>query len=113
MKKVLYTKQVLLQLKESVQQLVEQGYFSEEDYAVDYIRDIFRYFSLNLSNLVTYDAPNYFDRYIVDGHRLKYVKYCKSNRTTWYAFFEELEDVYSVVYLGNNHLIGHHLNIEL
>lgn len=113
MKDVVFTEQALLQLKESVQELVNQGYFSEEDYAVDYVRDIFRYFSLNLSNLVTYDAPAYFDRYKVDGHDLKYVKYCKSSRTTWYAFFEELPRVNSIVYLGNNHLIGHHLDLQI
>ena len=30
-----------------------------------------------------------------------------------YAFFEELENVYSIVYLGNNQLIGHRLDIAL
>lgn len=113
MKQVLYSRQALLQLEESIQQLVEQGYFSEEDYAVDYIRDIFRYFSLNLQNLVSHPAPAYFTRYRVDGSTLFYVKYRKSSHTTWYAFYEELENAYSIVYLGNNHLIGHHLDIDL
>ena len=113
MKEVLYSRQALLQLEESVSQLVEQGYFSEEDYAVDYVRDIFRYFALNLHNLLAHDAPEYFNRYSVDHRKLCYVKYRKSNHTTWYAFFEELEKVFSIVYLGNNHLIGHHLDIQL
>ena len=39
MKKVRYSVEVELQLKESIDQLVERGYFSEEDYAVSYIRD--------------------------------------------------------------------------
>lgn len=113
MKEVVYTNQALLQLEESVQQLVEQGYFGEEDYAVDYVRDIFRYFSLNLNNLVSYEAPEYFERYKVDGKPLHFVMYRKSTRTTWYAFYEELEKVDSIVYLGNNHLIGHKLDINL
>lgn len=46
MKEVVYTKQALLQFEESVKELVEQGYFGEEDYAVIYMRDIFRYFAL-------------------------------------------------------------------
>lgn len=113
MKEVVYTRQALLQFEENVKELVEQRYFSEEDYAVDYMRDIFRYFALNLQNSVRVKAPAYFERYKVDGKDLYYVRYRKSYRTTWYAFFEELEKVYSIVYLGNNQLIGHRLEISL
>lgn len=113
MKQVLFHEQALLQLEDSVQQLVEKGYFSEEFYAVDYVRDIFRYFSLNLTHLVARRAPEYFNRYCVDGKDLYYVAYSKSNRTTWYAFYEELENAYSVVYLGNNQFIGHHLDLTI
>lgn len=113
MKNVLFHKQALLQLEENVLQLVEKGYFSEEYYALDYVRDIFRYFSLNLNNLVRHDAPAYFSRYCVDSKQLYYVAYCKSSKTTWYAFFEDLEDAYSIVYLANNQLIGHHLDVSL
>ncbi len=42
MKEVVYTRQSLLQFEESVKELVEQRYFSEEDYAVDYMRAISR-----------------------------------------------------------------------
>ncbi|MBQ9427585.1 MAG: hypothetical protein IJU36_08170 [Paludibacteraceae bacterium] len=113
MKEVVYTRQALLQFEENVKVLVEQRYFSEEDYALDYMREIFRYFALNLQNSVRVKAPTYFDRYKVDGKDLYYVRYRKSYRTTWYAFFEELEKVYSIVYLGNNQLIGHRLEISL
>ena len=113
MKEVVYTRQALLQFEESVRELVEQQYFSEEDYAVDYMRDIFRYFALNLQNSIRVKAPDYFDRYKVDGQVVLYIRYRKSSRTTWYAFFEELENVYSIVYLANNQLIGHRLDISL
>lgn len=113
MKQVVYTEQSLLQFEESVKELVEQHYFSEEEYAVDYMREIFRYFSLNLQNSIIVKAPEYFSRYKVDGTKLYYVRYRKSSRTTWYAFFEELENVYSIVYLANNNLIGHRLDICL
>ena len=63
MKEVVYTKQALLQFEESVKELVEQGYFGEEDYAIMYMRDIFRYFALNLQNSVSVAAPEYFNRY--------------------------------------------------
>ena len=97
MKEVVYTKQALLQFEESVKELVEQGYFGEEDYAIMYMRDIFRYFALNLQNSVSVAAPEYFNRYCVDGK----------------TFYEELENVYSIVYLANNKLIGHLLDISL
>ena len=113
MKAVVYTRQALLQFEESVKELVEQRYFSEEDYAVNYMREIFRYFALNLQNSVSVKAPEYFDKYKVDGKELFYVRYRKSSRTTWYAFYEDLGYAFSIVYLANNNLIGHHLEITL
>ena len=113
MKEVVYTQQTLLQFEENVKELVEQGYFGDEDYAIMYMRDIFKYFALNLQNSVAVEAPPYFNRYSVDGHKLHYVRYRKNSHTTWYAFYEELENVYSIVYLANNKLIGHLLNISL
>ena len=113
MKEVVYTPQALLQFEESVRALVEQNYFSEEDYAVDYMRNIFRHFALNLQYSVKTKSPSYFERYTVDGKELFYVTYRKSSRTTWYAFYEELENVYSIVYLATNQLIGHRLDISL
>lgn len=113
MKEVVYTPQALLQFEESVRALVEQNYFSEEDYAVDYMRNIFRHFALNLQYSVKTKSPSYFERYTVDGKELFYVTYRKSSCTTWYAFYEELENVYSIVYLATNQLIGHRLDISL
>ena len=75
MKEVVYTEQVLLQFEESVTKLVEQRYFGDEDYAVNYMRDIFRYFALNLQNSVSVVAPEYFNRYSVDGKQLPRQQY--------------------------------------
>ena len=108
MKTVRYAVEVEIQLKESIEQLVERGYFSEEDYAVNYIRDLVTYFQLNLDHLTAFDAPEYFERYNNNQH-LKYAIYRKSNRTTWYAFFKESCDALTIVYLANNHLMGHHI----
>ena len=44
-------------------------------------------------------------------NEVKYVSYRKNHRTTWYAFIEEYDDYVSVVYLNNNHVIGHLLEI--
>lgn len=102
---------VLDQLSESVQALVEKNYFSDEDYAVSYLTDIVRFFQLNIDHLVVRPAPAYFKRFCVMTNELKYVSYRKNRRTTWYAFFEEYGDYVSVVYLNNNHVIGHLLEI--
>ncbi|MCQ2053637.1 MAG: hypothetical protein MJZ03_06885 [archaeon] len=107
MKKVIYSRLVEIFLLDSITQLVERGYFSEEEYAVIYIRELITYFSLNLNNLVSYEAPSYFNRY---GDHLQYAMFNKSARTTWYAFFEETDTEFHIKYLGNNHLIGQYLN---
>ena len=107
MKTVRYAVEVEIQMKESIEQLVERGYFSEEDYAVNYIRDLVTYFQLNLDHLTAFEASEYFARY---GTNLKYAIYRKSSRTTWYAFFQDSPDALTIVYLANNHLMGHHMD---
>lgn len=106
MKKVIFSKYVEDLLFESITQLVEKGYFSEEEYAVVYIRELVTFFSLNLNNLLSYKSPAFFNKY---GTNMKYAMFHKSSRTTWYAFFEETETEYHIKYIGNNHLIGHYL----
>lgn len=111
MKQFRIEKIVLDQLSESVQALVEKNYFSDEDYAVSYLTDVVRFFQLNIDHLVVRPAPTYFKRFCVMTNDLKYVSYRKNRRTTWYAFFEEYDDIMSIVYLNNNHVIGHLLEI--
>ena len=112
MKQFRIEKIVLDQLSESVRVLVEKNYFSDEDYAVSYLIDIVRFFQLNIDHLVVRSAPTYFKRFCVMTSDLKYVAYRKNRHTTWYAFFEEYDDIISVVYLNNNHVIGHLLEID-
>ena len=111
MKQFRIEKIVLDQLSESVQALVDKNYFSDEDYAVSYLVDIVRFFQLNIDHLVVKPAPSYFKRYCVMTNEVKYVSYRKNHRTTWDAFIEEYDDYVSVVYLNNNHVIGHLLEI--
>lgn len=97
-------------MEDSIRELVNQNYFSSEDYAVQYVEDILQYFFLNFHNLVVTKAPDYFNQFSIGGGDLKFVRYSKNARTTWYAFFEEFESMYSINYLANNHFIGQHLN---
>ena len=112
MKQFRIEKIVLDQLDDSVRALVERNYFSDEDYAVSYLIDIVRFFQLNIDHMLAKPAPAYFKRYCVITTDLKYVSYRKNSRTTWYAFFEEYDNYISVVYLNNNHVIGHLLELN-
>lgn len=112
MKQFRIEKIVLDQLSESVQELVDKNYFSDEDYAVSYLIDIVRFFQLNYAHLIVRSAPVYFKRYCVMTSQLKYLSYRKNRNTTWYAFFEAYDDTISVVYLNNNHMIGHLLDMN-
>lgn len=111
MKQVLYSEQAINLLEEDVRRLVAGGYFSDEDYAVEYIRNILQFFSLNFNHLTPSPAPEFFGQFRMSDQLLQYVKYCKNRQITWYAFFEELASIYSVVYVANNRLIGHHLEL--
>lgn len=113
MKQVTYDEQAALLLRDIISELVEKNYFSEEDYAVTYIREMVMFFQWNMNSLVSHDAPEYFNRFSVHHTPLKYVSFRKSARTTWYAFYEEDETSKTIVYVANNHLIGHKLGIDL
>lgn len=111
MRNIRYDFQVESQLEDSIRQLVERQYFSEEDYAIEYMRNVINYFQLNLNNNISYEAPSYFNRYGY-GQPLYYSLYRKSTRTSWYAFYEKTDSHFNIVYLGTNHLIGHYLDIH-
>lgn len=113
MKKVEYDEQTVVLLREIVRELVEKGYFGEEDYAVNYIREIVMYFQWNINSLIAREAPSYFNRFSISSKPLQYVAFRKSARTTWYAFYEESDTTKKIVYVANNHLIGHKLEISL
>lgn len=109
MKQIRFHECVVSSMEESVHSLVEKNYFSDEEYSVQYVREILNYFQLNLCELKAIEAPASFERYCIDTKSLKYVRYRRNAHTTWYAFFEDLEQIYSVVYIANNHQIGHKL----
>lgn len=113
MKKVEYDEQTIALLREIVHELVEKGYFGEEDYAVNYIREIVMYFQWNMNSLIPREAPSFFQKYTIHNKPLQYVTFRKSARTTWYAFYEENDTTKTIVYVANNHLIGHKLEISL
>ena len=114
MTKVLFLPEVVDQFLELAEVLYQKGYLRFKDVAIDYSEQLFRDIQTNLPLKVKKDAPSYFRRY---GNGLFYSSFAKNKHTTWYVFYsvheQDDQTVYLVRYLGNNHIIAHHLVEEL
>ena len=110
MRKVVAITAVTSHIIETVCLLVENGYFSDEDYAVEYMFDVLDYFSLNIEQLVHREVPTYFQRL---GYHVYYSLYRKSRSTTWYVFFEKDANTVRLLHLATNHTIGHLLELDI
>jgi hypothetical protein len=91
--------------------LYEKEYFSFEDYALEYVEDLFFDIKENLPIRQHKSAP---ERYAKYGDDLYYASFVKNKRTTWYAFFTKYQDensevIYLIRYIGNNHTEAQHL----
>ena len=100
-------------LLELVITLTEKGYFSYEEDAKDYVKELFTEIKTNLPKMKHKSAPKYYEKY---GKDLYYVTIRKNKRTHWYPFFskyvENGETIYLVCYIGNNHTEARHLSDE-
>ena len=110
MTKVLFLPEVVDQFLELAEVLYEKGYLGFKEIAVNYSEQLFRDIHANLPLKVKKGAPTYFKRY---GNDLFYSSFSKNRHTTWYVFYSIYElngqTVYLVRYLGNNHVLAHHL----
>ena len=90
--------------------LFEKGYFSYEDSARKYVKDLYDDIKTTLPTHSQKLAPKHFEAY---GKNMKYVSFPKSKRTTWYVFFttylENGEEIYLVRYIANNHTVAQYL----
>lgn len=110
MTKVLFLPEVVDQFLELAEVLYKNGYLGFKDTAIDYAEHLFHDIKDNLPIKVKKDAPSHFERF---GKGLFYSSFPKNKQTTWYVFYSIYEidgdSVYLVRYLGNNHVIAHHL----
>ena len=110
MTKVLFLPEVVDQFLELAEVLFDKGYLGLKEAAVNYSEQLFRDIQTNLPLKVKKGAPAYFSRY---GKDLLYSSFSKNRHTTWYVFYsiyqQEGQTIYLVRYLGNNHVIAHHL----
>lgn len=92
--------------------LYDEGYFSFEENAIEYVTDLFADIEQNLPAKSKKPAPPFFDRY---GKNLYYASFKKSKHTQWYVFFTIHTDAFSdtqtflIKYVSNNHMISQHL----
>jgi hypothetical protein len=104
------TPTVIEDLQNLIDILYDNGYFSFEETAVNYVVDLFNDIKINLPNRLHKPAPQYFDKYEKD---MFYATFKKNNRTIWYVFFTKYNDngdtIFLVHYIANNHTIAQHL----
>ena len=95
-----------------MQILYNEGYFSFEANAIEYVADLFADIELNLPAKSRKPAPPYFEKY---GKELYYASFRKSRHTQWYVFFTIHTNTFSdtqtflIRYVSNNHMISQHL----
>ena len=112
--KVLFLPEVVDQFLELAEILYDKGYLGFEEVAQAYSEQLFRDIQTNLPVKVGKGAPAYFDRY---GSDMLYSAFPRNKQTVWYVFYSvhtvDGEIVYLVRYLTNNHVVAHHLNLDL
>jgi len=108
--KVLAIPKVLKYIESLVPVLYEQGYFSFEDSARKYVKDLYDDIQTNLPTKQHKPASKYFDKY---GKNMEYAVFKKNKNTSWYVFFkkyrENKETIYLIRYIGNNHTVAQYL----
>jgi hypothetical protein len=90
--------------------LFKEEYFSYEENARQYVKELFDEIEKYLPTRSKKPAPKYFDKY---GTGMYYAVFKKSKRTSWYAFFrvyrKDGETYYQVRHVTNNHTVAHFL----
>jgi len=108
--KVLVIPRALDYIESLVPILYENGYFSYEEDAQKYIKNLYDDIKTILPVRIHRPAPKYFNKY---GKNMKYAFFKKNNNTTWYVFFKLYnkngEKIFLVRYIANNHTIAQYL----
>jgi len=107
---VIFTPKVLLYFEDLIITLYDKGYFCFLETSKRYVEELIDDILATLPTRQHRPAPKYFDRY---GKNMYYAVFKKNKHTSWYAFFTKYEENYKTFYLvryiGNNHIVVHHL----
>lgn len=109
MKRIVLSLEFLDELEVLFDILVEQGFFSYDEYALKYIDDIEHFITSSIHAYPKRKAPTLFAKY---GTDLKYIAYRKNAHTTWYILFEETESAFFIRHITNNHVSGQYFNAD-
>ena len=109
MKRVVLSHEFVDELEELFDILVERGFLSYDEYALQYIDDIEQFINSSIHAYPKRKAPVLFAKY---GKDLKYIAYRKNAHTTWYVLFEETDYAFFVRHITNNHVSGQYFNTE-
>ncbi|MDR2950955.1 MAG: hypothetical protein LBV71_17345 [Prevotella sp.] len=108
--KIKFTQEALGYFKELSTILYEEEYFGFEDSALRYVDTLVRDIIDKLPRKQKRIAPPYFEKY---GDKLLFSTFRRNKNTQWYVFFnlyeDEVELIYLVRYISNNHLIAQYL----
>lgn len=98
MKEIAFKSEVLLFLDELIISLVEKEYFGFIESAEEYVNNLYDAILNNLPGMSPHQAPQeliHYGKY--------YIKIKVNKRTTWYVFFETLQNRYLIQFITNNH----------
>lgn len=104
--RVVFAPEVEEDLYGLIEVLVDKGYLGTYFFAISYVEDLIADIQQNIHSKLKKKAPAFFERY---GKDMYYITYQRNRNTTWYIFFSEIEDVYFVKYITNNHVSGQYI----
>jgi hypothetical protein len=98
LEKVIYDQGVLDYFDELIYNLFKNDYFSYYENAENYLAKLISFVGLNIKNFPHKSTPEML------GHLgSNYIFYKSIVRTTWFVFFEKLEENYFISGILNNH----------
>lgn len=95
---VILRKNVTDYLEELVVILYDNNYFGFESDAEEYVRKIYDFIEYNLAIFPFRKTPENLAQF-----GSKYIFYKANHTTTWYIFFENIENRYLVTFITNSH----------
>jgi hypothetical protein len=100
-RKIIFSTEAKIFLKELLLQLYTKGYFSFWNNAREYVKQIVYYIVQYIGVLPGKNAPPHFNRY---SSNLKYITYRANKTTSWYIFYQQQDNVYLIRHITNNHV---------
>ncbi|GHT80602.1 hypothetical protein FACS189467_3170 [Bacteroidia bacterium] len=102
-----YLPSVELYLFELIETLYRENYFSFPEDAVEYVQKIRHYIESHIHITIQHNAPAHFVRY---GRDMQYITYRDNEKTHWYVFFQQKDNIYLVRYITNNHIAAQYFS---